>query len=126
MKDWRGTEIVEGQTVIYGAPVGRSIALVEGVVDGFTPSGRVWILVKHRAYGYYSSDSKNRVHVGPDRLTIVDALPPTDLPTQSEKVAEAQERLRNRRRERIAALDAGEPERYEGEKAYVERFRGEV
>jgi hypothetical protein len=30
--DWRGTPIVPGALVIYGAPVGRSIAMVEATV----------------------------------------------------------------------------------------------
>jgi hypothetical protein len=107
LKDARGVEIVEGAPCIYGAPVGRSIALVEGVIDGFTPSGRVWVKVVRRAYGGGWADGKERVHVGPDRLVIVDALPTTDLPTEAERMAE--QRVKNAQlcRERIAAVEAG-------------------
>lgn len=123
-RDWRGTPIVEGATVIYGAPVGRSIAMVQGTVDGFTPAGRVWINVTHRAYGGHGHAP--RVHVGPDRLTIVTTLPPTDLPT----VAEAAEReLANRvkyHQDRVDALDAGEAPRFQGETADYHRSRVEA
>jgi hypothetical protein len=106
-KDARGVEIHPGATCIYGAPVGRSIALVEGVIDGFTSSGRVWVRIVRRAYGGGWSDSKARVHVGPDRLVIVDALPESDLPTDAEKaVLRRQERI-VQYRTRIAELEAG-------------------
>lgn len=92
--DWRGTVIEPGQTVIYGAPVGRSIALVEAIVEGFTKAGRVNVRVKHRAYGYTGATSKDVVHVGADRLTVVNdgGLPPTNLPTEGEKKEVAQKR----------------------------------
>lgn len=105
--DARGVEIVEGASCIYGAPVGRSIALVEGVIAGFTPSGRVWVRIVRRAYGGGWSDSKERVHVGPDRLVVVDALPESGLPTDAEKqVARRKERIETYRH-RIAELEAG-------------------
>lgn len=87
--DWRGTPITPGALVIYGAPVGRSIALVEATVADpmLTPSGRIWLDVIRRAYGGWG-DSKRRVHVGADRLTVVDILPPTTMPTDVEKHAE--------------------------------------
>lgn len=88
VKDWRGTPIVAGALVIYGAPVGRSIAMVEAEVVGFTKSGRVNVRVRHRAYGGWGM-GKDVVHVGPDRLTIVSDLPPTDLPLETDKHAEA-------------------------------------
>jgi hypothetical protein len=101
--DWRGTKIEVGQLVIYGAPVGRSIAMVQGIVDGFTPAGRVWVKVVHRAYGGWGgADAKDRVHVGNDRLTVLnkDGLPPTTLPTEGDKKAEAvaKEELREQNR----------------------------
>jgi hypothetical protein len=100
-------DIVEGASCIYGAPVGRSIALVEGVVDGFTASGRVWVRIVRRAYGGGWSDSKDRVHVGPDRLVIVDALPACDLPTDAEKAVERRKDSIARFRERRDELEAG-------------------
>lgn len=84
--DWRGTPLTSGLTVIYGAPVGRSIAMVEGVTDGFTPSGRVWIRIVRRAYGGGHVGQAERVHVGADRLTVVTLLPPTTVPTEQEEI----------------------------------------
>ncbi len=107
--DWRGTPITEGALVIYGAPVGRSIALVEGTVDGFTKSGRVNVRVLRRAYGGGWSD-REVVHVGPDRLTIVAELPPTELPLLSEEIAARKARVEETRR-RVASHDW--PERRE-------------
>lgn len=118
-KDWRGVTIKEGQTVIYGAPVGRSIALVEAVVDGFTDSGRVWLKVKHRAYGDWG-DSAPRVHVGHDRLTIIDSLPPTTLPDQGpKKKAEAKKKVA-RYTQALADLDSGKAKKkYMARDAYL-------
>lgn len=120
-RDWRGTPIEVGQTVIYGAGVGRNIAMVEAEVEGFTDSGRVWLIVKHRAYGYTSSNSPRRVHVGPDRLTVVTKLPPTDLPTEAEKSEADRQNSLKRYREAIEAIDAGEPPRYALDRAWYER-----
>lgn len=90
--DWRGTPITPGALVIYGAPVGRSIALVEATVADpmLSPSGRIWLDVIRRAYGY--SDMKPKVHVGADRLTVVTTLPPTSLPTDADKYADEERR----------------------------------
>jgi hypothetical protein len=87
-KDWRGTPITPGALVIYGAPVGRSIAMVEATVADpmLTPSGRIWLDVIRRAYGGYGHENQ-RVHVGADRLTVVTALPPSELMTEDEKKA---------------------------------------
>ncbi|MGI5404154.1 hypothetical protein ACQEVG_32830 [Streptomyces sp. CA-135486] len=108
-KDARGVDIVEGATCIYGAPVGRSIALVEGVIDGFTASGRVWVKVVRRAYGGSASwgTPRDRVHVGSDRLVVVDALPECVLPTDAEEAAEARKQRVDRYRASIADLEAG-------------------
>lgn len=106
-KDARGVEIVEGASCVYGAPVGRSIALVEGVIDGFTASGRVWVRIVRRAYGGGWSNSKDRVHVGPDRLVIVDALPASDLQTDAEKAAERRREAVEQYRQTLADLEAG-------------------
>lgn len=108
-KDARGVEIHEGATCVYGAGVGRSIALVEAVVDGFTDSGRVWLKVVRRSYGATTwGKPRDRVHVGPDRLVIVDALPECDLPTDAEKAEASRQERMARYRERIAALETGE------------------
>jgi hypothetical protein len=82
--DARGVVINQGDTVIYGAPVGRSIALVEGVADGWTESGRVWVRVVRRAYGH---GRRERVHVGADRVVVVLALPDTEKETDADKHA---------------------------------------
>ncbi|MDX2575918.1 hypothetical protein PV332_10540 [Streptomyces scabiei] len=126
-KDARGIEIVEGATCVYGAGVGRSIALVEAVVDGFTDSGRVWLKVVRRSYGATTwGKPRDRVHVGPDRLVIVDALPSCDLPTDAEKAAESRQERMARYRERIAAFEADEePEEWERKSnVTVEDYRG--
>ncbi|MEU3986100.1 hypothetical protein AB0F77_39590 [Streptomyces sp. NPDC026672] len=108
LKDARGIEITEGASCIYGAPVGRSIALVEGVIDGFTLSGRVWVKVVRRAYGTTTwTKPRDRVHVGPDRLVIVDALPECNLPTDAEKAEESRKERIKMCRERVAHLEAG-------------------
>ncbi len=107
-KDWRGTPINIGDICIYGAPVGRSIAMVQAIVDGFTESGRVWLKVKHRSYGGGWSDSKNRVHVGADRLTIVLALPPTELPDEDEKTIESLKKSIQWKEELLDEISRGE------------------
>lgn len=106
-KDARGVPVTVGATCIYGAPVGRSIALVEGVIDGFTPSGRVWVKVVRRAYGGGWSTDAKRVHVGADRLVIVDALPVCDLPTAAEKSEAERLRLIKMYRADIVHAEAG-------------------
>ena len=93
IRDWRGTPIEPGQTVIYGSSVGRSIQLVEGEVDSFTKSGRVRVRVIRRSY---TTGSKEVVVVGADRLTIVESLPPTSNPTQVEEYAAVAEKRRRR------------------------------
>ncbi|MGW6855823.1 hypothetical protein [Streptomyces xanthophaeus] len=105
--DARGVPITVGATCIYGASVGRSIALVEGVVDGYTASGRVWVKVVRRAYGGSGIDRAERVHVGADRLVIVDALPACDLPTAEEKTEVERLRLIKQYREDIAHAEGG-------------------
>ncbi len=91
IRDWRGIIIEPGLTVVYGGPVGRSIQMVEGEVVGFTKSGRVNVKVIRRAY---TSGDRDVVHVGADRLTVVDALPPTTNATQAEESAVRAERRR--------------------------------
>ncbi len=99
--DWRGTTIRPGALVIYGAPVGRSISMVEGTVSDpmLTPSGRIWVDVIRRSYGGYDhTDGGERVHVGADRLTIVDQLPATTAPTQQQQRQAAKSNLAERAR----------------------------
>lgn len=91
IRDWRGTVIEPGQTVIYGGPVGRSIQQVEGEVVGFTKSGRVNVHVIRRSF---TSGDRDVVHVGADRLTVVESLPPTSNVTQAEQNVERLERHR--------------------------------
>lgn len=88
--DWRGTPITPGALVVYGAPVGRSIAMVEAVVATpmLTPSGRIWLDVIRRSYGQ-SGTEVGKVHVGADRLTVVTELPPSAMPTAADVAAEA-------------------------------------
>jgi hypothetical protein len=112
--DWRGTPITPGALVIYGAPVGRSIAMVEARVGDpmLSPSGRIWLEVDRRSYGGWG-DGKRRVHVGADRLTVVTELPPTTMPTEIEK-HEAEERERAAREVYVTA--AHESEQHGGER----------
>lgn len=111
--DWRGTPIEVGATVVYGASVGRSVALVEAVVDSFTPTGRVWLKVVRRSYGGGWSEQASRVHVGPDRLTVVTKLPPTDVPTDHQRSIERIQQVISRHQELIAKLEAGEPPEFD-------------
>lgn len=85
-RDWRGIPITPGALVIYGAPIGRSIELVEAYVDPdepFTKSGRVWLRVVRRA-ATATYRNTERVHVGADRLTVVPDLAPSAAPTVTE------------------------------------------
>lgn len=106
-KDWRGVPINIGDTVIYGAGVGQSIGMVQGIVDGFTKAGRVWIKIQYRAMSYSSSDSKTRVHMGPDRITVVNDLPPTTIKTEKEKAIDATHRQANYHREALTKIANG-------------------
>lgn len=95
-RDWRGTKIEIGSPVIYGAPLGRSIQLVEGEVVGFSKTGRVNVRIVRRAVSHAWGGNREVVHVGQDRLIVIrpDSLPPTGLPTWGDKLQEANERLR--------------------------------
>lgn len=109
--DWRGTPITPGALVIYGGPVGRSIQMVEAVVADpmLTPSGRIWLNIVRRSY---TDDSDKRVHVGADRLTVVDVLPRTTLPTATEA---REERERCHAARQVYVLAAHETEQHGGE-----------
>lgn len=86
--DWRGTPIEPGRQVVYGAGVGRSIAPTEGVVEGFSASGKsVKVRVIRRAYGGYGGQEV--VHVGSDKLTVVE-LPDSEQETFIEKYERAE------------------------------------
>jgi hypothetical protein len=87
IRDWRGTPIEPGQLVVYGAGVGRSIEMVEAIVadDMLTKAGAIRLDVVRRSYGNWKQ--RTRVAVGPDRLTVVEALPPTKKFTQAERSA---------------------------------------
>ena len=114
VKDWRGTPIEIGHVVIYGT--GRAVELVEGVVEGFTKSGRVTVQVVRRSFGWAS---QGRVHVGPTSLTVIDLLPDATVPTMAEakelRVAAAIARAT----ERLAAIEAGAKPHYPGEAEYL-------
>jgi hypothetical protein len=81
--------------------------MVEGIVDGFTPSGRVWVRVTRRAYGSGGIERAPRVHLGADRLTIVTELPASSAPTNAEAADAARQWAIERARSRIAELEAG-------------------
>ena len=112
-RDWRGTVIEIGSPVIYGGPVGRSIQLVEGEVVGFTKAGRVNIKVVRRAYSKAYYGDKRVVHVGMDRLVVLnpDSLPPTALPTWEEAI-DASAAKRDER-DRLSATHTWPPEVWE-------------
>lgn len=85
--DARGVEVTPGATVVYGAPVGRSIAMVEAVVDTgrpFTASGRVRLNVVRRGFGSGWPGGNDTVAVRPDRLVVVLALPEATTATEAE------------------------------------------
>jgi hypothetical protein len=92
-KDWRGTPIEVGQTVIYGSGVGsHSIQLNEATIEELpNENGRVKVRLVRRSY---SQGTKPVVDVGHDRITIVTELPPSELQTQPEHAAESAERMR--------------------------------
>lgn len=104
IRDWRGTLIEVGSSVVYGGPVGRSIQQVEGEVVGFTEKGRVNVRIIRRSY---TSGSKSVTHVGPDRLTVVTGLPPCEGATQEEEVTRRKRELERRQRD-FASHDIGE------------------
>ena len=91
MQDWRGTPIEPGALVIYGAGVGRSIALVEAeVVELFPDKDTVKLKVIRRGFG---GGTQEHVRVGSSRMIVVHSLPPTDVPTQNERNAESKRRM---------------------------------
>lgn len=110
--DWRGTPITPHATVIYGAGVGRSIEMVEAIVEPqpggpsrphLTASGDVWLRVIHRSY---QAPSTTRTRVGADRLTVVTALPATDLPLASQVIIDTANRSIARHIELMAEAEA--------------------
>lgn len=106
VKDWRGTEINIGDTVIYGSGVGRSIQLNEAIVVGFgkkqertnakqQETQRVKLEIVRRSY---SSGGQEFVHVGSDRMTVIKELPVAAVPTQQEAKATREASLKERDR----------------------------
>lgn len=124
-RDWRGTKIEVGDTVIYGGPVGRSIQMVEGEVIGFTPAGRVNVRILRRAYSHAYYGDKRVVHVGHDRLTVLKdgVLPPTEMPTWDEAITES-ERIRQERDANYGSHVGPESEWYEMPPAYPGGYVG--
>lgn len=117
--DWRGTPINIGDTVIYGAPVGRSIAMVEGIVDGWTKSGRVNVRITRRAYGYAGKDV---VHVGADRLTIVEKLPDSALPTATEAaIISMKNSIKSLKEQRDAVVTGKRPVQHGMDEAWYDK-----
>lgn len=112
LSDARGVPLKPGAHIVYGFGVGRSVAMAEGVIEeadgdvSLTPSGRVWVRIVRRSY---SSGRDPRVHVAPDRLVVVQALPPSPLPTQAQDNVAEWELRRDRYRVRLTALAEGEP-----------------
>lgn len=103
--DWRGTPIVEGSLLVYGAGVGRSIELVEAVYTGeLTETGRLWVRVWRRSYSGGGTGCKTRVHIGADRVTVVQGLADSDLPTEDERIIQSLKRSIQWRREELDAL----------------------
>jgi hypothetical protein len=80
-RDWRGTPIVPGATVIYGASIySHSIEMVEATVavdrPMVTPSGAIRLDVVRRARDPQGRWARTpRVCVGPLGLTVVKSLP---------------------------------------------------
>lgn len=108
-KDWRGVPIEIGSLVVYGGSVGRSVTLVEATVVGWTKSGRVNVKVIRRSYGGWS-EGRKVVHVGHDRLTVVQTLPPATTPTDEERFA--QEKADRKERDRVFATHNFPPSHY--------------
>lgn len=97
VSDWRGTPILAGDTVLYGASYGsHSVEMVEAHVDPrepFTPSGRVRLIPVRRSRA--SSWGKPRsVVVRPESLTVIHLLGRSNVPTEAEKWAAWETRTR--------------------------------
>ncbi|WP_367135734.1 hypothetical protein [Saccharothrix sp. HUAS TT1] len=106
-KDWRGTPIEVGSAVLYATSPGRATAIVEGVVSGFHPSGLVKVdVIRRSRYG----GSKPTVDVGTTSLTVVSALPASDVPTQAEANESTRVKLLASYERDLANLRAGEVE----------------
>lgn len=112
-KDWRGVEITEGALLIYGAGVGRSVALVEATFTGrVTDSGRLWVRIVRRAYGGGWSSAKPEVHIGADRVTVVGSLPPSGVPLEDANVLDSvNNSIKFYTRELAESLQRGHPRR---------------
>lgn len=112
LTDARGVPLKPGARIVYGFGVGRSVAMAEGVIEeaagdvSLTPSGRVWVQIVRRSY---SSGTDAHVHIAPDRLVVVQALPPSPLPTQAQGNVADWELRRDGYRARLAALAEGGP-----------------
>jgi len=92
LKDWRGTPINVGDTVIYASPKGRSCSFVEGTVKSFSPTNVVVYVVRESFGG--SSRTNPTVNVRPDRVTVVNGLPASTTRTVLElKLKSTRDRL---------------------------------
>lgn len=83
LNDWRGVPISVGDTVVYGAGVGSSVACVEAKVLRVDESkGRVQVEIIRRASGW---GEKPVVFVGAFKVTVVSVLPDSPKLTQTDE-----------------------------------------
>lgn len=85
MKDWRGVQVVVGDSVIYATRQGSSMTLVEGVVleiekDKHPPYGRepgdvAVVHVVNESGGWKFEPRKKPARVGERYITVVTGLP---------------------------------------------------
>lgn len=101
MKDWRGIDIVEGATVLYGVTSGHSINLVEGVVESVDEDKqKARVRIVRRKFRY---NTKPVTAVGNANITVV-TLPESHVKTMAE-VVEDNERQRAEYKARQAACE---------------------
>jgi hypothetical protein len=100
MKDWRGTEVKVGDTVLYATRGGSWMRMVEGVVESiYDDDSAMKVRITRRQGGGYIQ----LVTVSNNYLTVV-SLPPSTEPTLAEKVAESL-RLREELKAKQAACE---------------------
>lgn len=96
LQDWRGTPIEIDSLVVFASHVGKvSFCQSEGIVTGFTPKNRVFVKVLHRANDELLS--KAIIHIDPDKVTVVDSLPVTQMPLMEDLITERDQRWQLRR-----------------------------
>lgn len=96
LQDWRGTPIEIDSLVVFASHVGKvSFCQSEGIVTGFTPKNRVFVKVLHRANDELLS--KATIHIDPDKVTVVDSLPATQIPLMEDLITERDQAWQLRR-----------------------------